>query len=302
MPGLDAQERIKKLLGHLLDTYDPAYGLGSMTCSVYDTAWVACVSKTVSGSMQWLFPSSFSFILHSQQSDGGWSAHPNGDDKNDFDEILSTMASLFCLTQHSKNPLQLRCLDGEDISTRIQKAVVHLSELLQNWRVGDCRAVGFEVLAPSLLDLLQEEGVHLEFPDKELLFKIRNRKLAKVQPGTLYTTTPSTLLHSLEAFHGHKDFSFDRISHHKVGGSIMASPSATASYLIRSTKWDDEAEAYLRLAISNGDGKGSGGVPSAYPSTNFELTWVWAFLRLVIGLWLTSCTGYFYLFGGWAVD
>lgn len=53
----------------------------------------------------------------------------------------------------------------------------------------------------------------------------------------------------------------------------MASPSATASYLIRSTEWDDEAEAYLWLAISNCDGKGSGALPSAYPTTNFEVTW-----------------------------
>lgn len=280
MSGLDAQQCVQNILGRLLNAYDPSYGLGSMSCSVYDTAWVACVSKTVSDRTQWLFPLSFSFVLDSQRTDGGWSAHLNEADTDDFDRILSTMAALFCLTQHAKNPLQLRCIDGEHISIRIQKAVVHLSRLLEKWRVGDCRTVGFEVLAPSLLDLLQEEGIHLKFPDKDLLLKIRNKKLAKVQPETLYSTTPSTLLHSLEAFHGHKDFSFDRISHHKVSGSIMASPSATASYLIRSTKWDDEAEAYLRLAISNGDGNSSGGVPSAYPSTNFELTWVQAILSL----------------------
>ena len=83
----------------------------------------------------------------------------------------------------------------------------------------------------------------------------------------LHSTSPFALLHSLEAFHSHKHFSFDKIGHQKVHGSTMASPSATASYLIQSTKWDDEAEEYLRLVISNSDGKSSGGVPSAYSST-----------------------------------
>ena len=268
------QGRITSLVKDLIDNYEPAYGLGSMTCSVYDTAWVACVFKTVSGCPQWLFPSSFSFILNSQMPHGGWSAHPNVEDTDDIDGILSTMAAMFCLTQHVKNPLQLRHLDGRGLSTRIDKAGIWLSALLKKWRVSDCKAVGFEVLVPSLLDLLQEEAIHFEFPDKGILMRIRDQKLAKVQLETLYSSTRSNILHSLEAFHGNSDFSFDRISHQKVGGSMMASPSATASYLIRTSRWDDEAEAYLRLVISNGEGKGSGGVPSAYPSTNFELTWV----------------------------
>lgn len=275
MSELDAQDRISKLLCALLDSYDPLYGLGSMTCTLYDTAWVASVSKTVAGRSQWLFPSCFSFVLDCQLPDGGWPAHPTEGDTKEPDDILSTMAALFCLIQHARKPLQLKHLHGEGLSTRIEKAVARLLNLLQRWRVCECNAVGFEVLVPGILDLLQEENIRFEFPEKELLLKIRDQKLAKLRPGMLYSTPPLALLHSLEAFHGCKDFALDRISHQKVGGSMMASPSATASYLIRSTKWDDEAEAYLRLVISNGNGKGSGGVPSAYPSTNFELTWVW---------------------------
>lgn len=280
MVELESQERVTKLLSTLLGTYDPAYGLGSMTCSVYDTAWVACVSKTVSDRSQWLFPSSFSFVLDAQLPNGGWPAHPGDDDPREVDCILSTMAALFCLTQHVINPFQLRHLHTERLLTRMEKAVGRLAELLEDWRVSDCNAVGFEVLAPSLLDLLEEDGIYFTFPDKERLLQIRNEKLAKLQPELLYRTAPSTLLHSLEAFHGRKDFLFDRIAHQKVCGSMMASPSATASYLIRSITWDDEAEAYLRLVISNGDGKGSGGVPSAYPSTSFELTWVYESFQL----------------------
>ena len=270
----DAHERIDKLLGRLLDTYDPSYGLGSMTCSVYDTAWVACVSKTVSGRPQWLFPSSFSFVLDAQLPDGAWPAHPCEDDTDEVDGILSTAAALFCLSQHVKAPLQLRHLDDGSLSRRIEKGAESLSRALGGWRVLECNAVGFEILVPSLLDLLQREGIHFAFPGKELLLEIRDQKLAKVRPEMLYKSAPLALLHSLEAFHGHKDLLFDRVAHQKIGGSMMASPSATASYLIRCPRWDEEAEAYLRLVLSNGEGRGSGGVPSAYPSTNFELTWV----------------------------
>ena len=270
----DAQDRIDKLLGRLLDSYDPSYGLGSMTCSVYDTAWVACVSKTVAGRPQWLFPSSFSFVLDSQRPDGGWPAHPNEDDTDEVDGILSTAAALFSLTLHVRDPLQLRHLDDGSLPRRIERGVDSLSEALGGWQVRECKAVGFEILVPSLLDLLQREGIRFTFPGKELLDEIREQKLAKVRPEMLYRSAPLALLHSLEAFHGHEPFLVDRVAHQKIGGSMMASPSATASYLIRCSEWDDESEAYLRLVISNGEGRGSGGVPSAYPSTNFELTWV----------------------------
>ena len=284
MSAIYQQKRVGKLLDDLLGHFEPSYGLGSMTCSVYDTAWVACVSKTVAGRSQWLFPSSLTFVLDSQLPDGRWPAHPGQGDTDEVDSVLSTLAALFCLVQHAKNPLQLRHLHGFSLSERIKRGVSTVSSMLQSWSVSECKAVGFEVLVPSLLDLLEAENVQLEFPEKSLLLTIRDQKLAKVKPELLYTAAPLTLLHSLEAFHGRQDFSFDRIAHHRVGGSIMASPSATSSYLIRASSWDDEAEAYLRLAISNGEGNNSGGVPSAYPSTNFELTWVVSTL-LETGVW-----------------
>ena len=284
MSATDRRDCVGKFLDDLLGDYKQCYGLGSMTCSIYDTAWVACVSKTVAGRSQWLFPSSLTFVLDSQLPDGGWPAHPGQKDTDEVDSVLSTLAALFCLVQHAKNPLQLRHLYRGSLLGRIEQGVSRVSTLLQSWSVSECNTVGFEVLVPSLLDLLEGENIHLDFPEKSLLLSIRDQKLAKVKPEVLYTAAPLTLLHSLEAFHGRRDFSFDRIAHHKVGGSIMASPSATSSYLIRANSWDDEAEAYLRLAISNGEGNNSGGVPSAYPSTNFEITWV-ASTLLETGVW-----------------
>ncbi|KAL8979319.1 MAG: hypothetical protein Q9177_006175 [Variospora cf. flavescens] len=284
MAEFDSEERIGRLLQTLLDTYEPCYGLGSMTVSVYDTAWVACISKTVSGCSQWLFPSSFLYVLQAQLPDGGWTAHAGQECSDETDGILSTMAATYCLIQHAKTPLQLKHIPAEALAESIRTALASLDLMLQSWRVGNSKAVGFEVLAPSLLNLLEEEGHFFAFPGKEHLLHVRDQKLARVSPELLYKSSPSALLHSLEAFHYRKDISYDRFAHQKVGGSMMASPSATASYLIRCKTWDDEAEAYLRLVLSNGHGCGLGGVPSAYPSTNFELTWVVSTL-LEAGLW-----------------
>lgn len=273
MTNSKLEDRVEKLLGGMLNHYDSSYGFGSMSCSVYDTAWVASITKTVSSREQWLFPSSYTYILNSQLSNGGWPAHPNSNDADEVDGILSTMAAIFCLKQHLRNPLQLRH-EGDGLSTRISAGSARLVVLLNEWDVGKCNSVGYEVLVPSLLGLLEDEGLFIDFPDKEYLLEIRDKKLAKVRPEILYEGKHFALLHSLEAFHRWTEFDVGRISHHKIGGSIMASPSATASYMMRSSAWDDEAEAYLRLVLSNGDGKNSGGVPSAYPSTNFELIWV----------------------------
>ncbi|KAL9097265.1 MAG: hypothetical protein Q9165_000692 [Trypethelium subeluteriae] len=106
----------------------------------------------------------------------------------------------------------------------------------------------------------------------------RKAKLSKLPPEKLYQTAPSTLLHSLEAFFVDEDFDYDKIKHQKKDGSMMGSPSATAAYLMRSSIWDDEAEAYLRLAVEAGSGRGNGGVPSAFPSTIFEFTWAFTTL------------------------
>ena len=269
-----ALDRVGDLLDGLLEDYDSSYGLGSMTCSVYDTSWVACVSKTVYSHTQWLFPSSFTYLLESQLPDGSWPAHKGEEGSTEIDGILSTMAALYCLTQHVKRPLRLRHLHKGGLENRLEEGTSRLKIMLGLWDVELCRAVGFEVLVPSLLDLLSKEGIQLDFPGRKPLLSTRDQKLASIKPEVLYTNGSTTLLHSLEALHGYEDFSVEELAHHKVGGSMMASPAATASYLMRCRCWDDEAEAYIRLVISNGEGKASGGVPSAYPSTFFELTWV----------------------------
>lgn len=286
----DSQARIDALLADLLDGYNHQYGLGAMTCSVYDTAWVANVVKTVAGVPQYLFPSAFSFVLDAQLPDGSWNAHYYPEDANQsilaspnasqnlLDSILPTMAALYTLNVHAASPHQLQParFPAPSLHIRTARAAASLEKMLHKWRIDTCNAVGFEVLVPALLDLLGAQGFTFEFPDRPRLLKIRAAKIQRVQPLLSHGKAPMTLLHSLEAFHDWniKAFDIESVKDRLVRGSVMASPAATASYLIKSPTWDDEAEAYLRLAIECGEGRGKGGVPSAWPSTNFETLWV----------------------------
>lgn len=85
-------------------------------------------------------------------------------------------------------------------------------------------------------------------------------------------SSPRTLNHSLKAFID--QINFDRLTHNKTFGSMMASPASTAAYLMQCSTWDNEAESYIRRVICEGIGKGNGGLPSVFPTPIFEVTWV----------------------------
>ena len=259
----------------LVREFEQGYGLGSMSCSIYDTAWVACISKpSGDGIKQWLFPSSFAFVLDSQHADGGWHWPPQGANECTDGTILSSLAALFAITQHVKHPFQLiRLQDG--LGERLKRGTEFVAKGLQCFGSTSYYSVGIEVLVPALLELLEKEGIMFSFSGRQTLFQRRDAKLSRVPKGQL-DKLPSTILHSLEALYGDTCFNFDSLRSRLVHGSMMASPSATAAYLIRCNEWDDSAEAYLRLVLSNGAGQGSGAVPSAFPSTNFEFIWVCA--------------------------
>ena len=245
-----------------------------MTTNPYDTAWVACVRKTVNDQPQYLFPSAVRTVLQSQQQDGGWSPKPRQVTHN-VDEILCTLAAIHALCVFESEPGQVEELSNSSkIRISLHRGLEHVSRLLKQLHLGHCQRVGFEILLPGLLDALVAFGHELCFPTKASLYAMRQKKLAKLAPDTLYSSTPSTLVHSMEAFFASDEFQFDKMSHHKVGGSMMGSPSATAAYLMKASSWDEDAEAYLRLAFERGAGHGRGGFPSAFPSTYFETIWV----------------------------
>lgn len=252
----------KGLVSGLADGYDDQYGLGSMTCAIYDTAWVSMVSKAINGKTSWLFPRCFELIVKSQRQDGGWDGHAT-----DKDEIINTAAALLALCRHSNEDTT-----AVDMGSRIERATQSLHDSLQRLNLEDTLPVGFEMILPAILGYLEKESIFINFPAKRALFKIREKKMAHVDLGRIYEGGKSTILHSLEAFIGEVDF--DQVRQHTVQGSLMGSPSSTAAYLMNASAWDNESEKYLHQVVEVGAGKGDGGVPSAYPSTHFEISWI----------------------------
>ncbi len=239
---------------------------GPTTVSIYDTAWVSMVSKVDGGQEAWLFPECFQFLLENQLPNGGWQYH-----STPYDGLVTTLAALLALRKHANGSDMRHQPNPPDLEVRMSKATMYLQESLQHWDVDQCLAIGFEVLVPALLSMLESENTHFVFPGRQQLETLNARKLARLDPDVLYRA-PTTFLHSLEAFIGRIDF--DRLSHYKIYGSMMTSPASTAAYLMHSSTWDSEAELYLRKALHEGSGNSGDGVPNVFPIPIFEVSWV----------------------------
>jgi aphidicolan-16beta-ol synthase/syn-copalyl-diphosphate synthase len=261
----------RSLVQRTLQNYDERYGFGTMSCAAYDTAWVSLVTKTVDGHQRWLFPECFQFLLDTQSGTGGWEIGNSAP----IDGILNTAASLLALKRHVRLGIDvLPQYDEKDLSGRAERALTSLRIQLGALDVSTTEHVGFEIIVPAMLDLLEAEDPSLvfDFPAHKPLMRIHDAKMSRFRPEYLYSDQPMTALHSLEAFIGKIDF--DKVRHHTTHGSMMGSPSSTAAYLMHASQWDDESEAYLRHVIKHAAGQGSGAVPSAFPSTHFESSWV----------------------------
>ena len=243
------------------------YGINKASPAVYDTAWVAMVSKVVNDEKLWAFPDSFRYILDHQLQNGAWESYAS-----EIDGILNTLAALLAIQKHAVESQGQQPFLPSDLEDRVSRATKALKEMLHNWKVDETNHHGFEMLGPVHLYMLERYDIRFDFPGRQNLMEIYQQKLAKLDPRSLPRGKGSTLLHSLEAFIGTIDF--HGISHHTVPASMLASPSSTAAYMIGASTWDDESEAYLRWVISTGAGNGSGAVPGIFPTTVFDLSWV----------------------------
>ncbi|KAF5024596.1 hypothetical protein F66182_3359 [Fusarium sp. NRRL 66182] len=265
----------KSLIKRLYASYHDCYGLSTTSCQVYDTAWVSMVAKTSEGVKSWLFPESFYYLLKTQSDDGGWGQHPATKTAG----ILDTAAALLAFLQHRKEPLQIHVVSSQELSRRIDVASASLRAQLASWDdISETNHIGVEMIVPALLASLAKEDASLvfDFPCKGTLQSMNESKLSRFHPESLYGSTPSSAVHSLEAFLGIIDF--DRVSHHLFHGSMLASPSSTAAYLIGASQWDEEAEKYLGHVLEAGTGHGDGGISGTFPTTHFEISWTIATL------------------------
>jgi hypothetical protein len=262
-PCLEAQNLVRSLAEGIAHRF----GIGSFSPSVYDTAWLAMVKNPASQTHELLFPQCFQYLLDTQQDDGSWQAHLDHCDK-----ISNTMAALLAIK------MKLQAFEARHsvailLEERCSRATIALSAMLNQLNIKSLERVGIEVIVPSMLRLLDELGTRLDFRSRAHLESLGQHKLSNVT-SVLHGSAQTTLVHSLEAFAGTLDY--DTVKHHRSSyGAMMASPSSTAAYLMYSSDWDVEAEDYLRKVVEIGVSQGRrGGVPSAFPTTVFEITWV----------------------------
>ncbi|KAH8836465.1 hypothetical protein MCOR27_008909 [Pyricularia oryzae] len=260
----------KGLIARLSSINDPKYAFSTASVEIYDTAWVAMVTKGSGEQKRWLFPESFYHLLKSQADDGSWGYHP----QTKASGILGTGAAVLALYKHLKEPLQLHDVSSEEIRKRIILGSESLRTQLQNWDdVLTTNHIGIEIVAPALLDYLKQEdpALDFEFPAQAGLREMNAQKMSRFKPEHLYEAKVSTAAHSLEAFVGKIDF--DRVRGHLWRGSMMASPSSTAAYLMYASVWDDEAEGFLQHVLKAGAGHGDGSMPGTFPTSYFEYSW-----------------------------
>jgi len=276
----DLQETAAGLVKLLAEQSGKPRGFGTMSSSIYDTAWVSMVRKPITkpvsngdtaAESKWLFPDSFEAVLESQHPNGGWQSYASP-----VDGILNTAAALLTIRKHLRDSVVVA--SKPDLELRGAKAESALRQQLTAWDMRDCDHVGFEVLVARHLEYLDDEGIVIDLPVRHSLKVLETAKLSKLPPKYV-ETYPSTLVHSLEALVGKVDFNSMR--HLRSHGSMLGSPSSTAAYLMNISEWDDEAEAYLQDVVGRqiiGElfpGKlGRGQVPCAWPTTIFEVVWV----------------------------
>lgn len=237
------EQQASELVNQLATKVFSSSGVLSMSTSICDTAWASMIIKTVDGVAHWRFPQCFDYVLQEQLPSGGWRAYAK-----EVDGILNTMAGLLAVKAHLTSPKCQPAASSLDLEDRMARATISLGQQLNECDVRVTVHVGFEVLVPALLARLEETGSRFGFSGRKLLYALNEIKLAKLDHKILYTKRQTTLIHSLEAFVGDIDFTSTR--HHLAGGSMMASPSSTAAYLMHSSQWDSEAEAYIENTIS----------------------------------------------------
>lgn len=263
------------LLQYLGQEQHPDYGFGAVSGSIYDTAWVSMVKKPVAGSKTaWAFIECFQFLSEAQCEDGGWDA-----DAVLFDRIACTLAGLLALKKHQNE--EKDHTSRQALGKKIFKATHFLRQTLPMLpaAVAYELPIGAELWLPKMLELIEEEGIHLDNAAVlAWILPARDKKISRFPIETLYKKGFTSVAHSLEGLIGYADF--NRVSMLKTCGSMMGSPSATAAYLIYSENWDADAEAYIRRALNCPHAGQNGGVPSTYPTTAFESSWVRKFLSL----------------------
>lgn len=221
----------------------------SVASMAYPTA---CAARLTNGAGDPLFPQAREWLREHQHRDGSW----GGTVFNEYDRLVSTAAAVLALREV-----------GEDWSEQALRAGVdYLRDHLTSWQGAVGEPIGFEVVAPNLVEQAQSAGLLSgELPTE--LVRLRDDKLSRLPPGAL-VDQPTSLLYSLEALGDFVPMP-NMAKFAAVNGSMANNPAATGA-LWEATD-DAAALSYLNDAVRS---TGDGGMPEIYPINVFEPSWV----------------------------
>ena len=239
-------------------------GVGHMSNTAYDTAWIARIGDIAPN----MSNAALSWLSKNQLSDGSWGAK---DILYYHDRIICTLAAMIALTYRGK-----RMQD----KVQIENGLIALGKITSqatHGLAGDLNGatVGFEVIVPTLVAEAEKLGVIKQQGDRILgrLSKMRQMKIAKLS-GVKINRNLAAVLSSEMA--GTDSIAFlDTENLQEANGSVGYSPASTAYFSLQIKPGDERAINYLKSIITNG------GAPFVAPFDIFERCWVlWNFVLL----------------------
>jgi halimadienyl-diphosphate synthase len=211
----------------------------------YDSAVVARL-RDAHG--QLCFPQTLAWLVRRQHPDGTWGAER----WHAHDRLVSTLAAIRSLHEAQAAP------------AAVERALQAIPDLIARLDEDDDETIGFEVIAPYLLDWCRAAGLPLPAVSLEAERRRRAERLGHGVKGTL--------LFSLDGLD---------VIPPEVGrlisprGSLLASPSSTAAYLARYPATPQSWVYMVGLAEQNG-----GGIPAVHPIESFAASWSCFYLDL----------------------
>lgn len=106
------------------------------------------ISKKEGGVERWLFPESFQCLLSQQLPNGGWESYATEEDG-----ILNSLTALLALTLYRDSTNS-----SVKLQDAIQSTISYLEGSLQTLDIDGSLPVGFEILVPALLAMLERTG------------------------------------------------------------------------------------------------------------------------------------------------
>ncbi|MGH3773386.1 MAG: hypothetical protein ACRDRW_18665 [Pseudonocardiaceae bacterium] len=226
-----------------------AVGVRPVEAMAYATSWAA---RLVTDNGQAVFPAAHQWLRQHQHADGSWgSVIPQPHDR-----LVSTLAAVLALYDVQQAWAQ----------RAVRAGVTYLRRHGRDWQGAPGETIGFEVVAPCLVEEATSWGL-LSAEGFSELAALRCDKLSLIPTATLIHR-PTPLLYSMEALANIAPLRMFA-PHASLSGAMADNPAATAA--LWAATGDVAALSYLHEAAHS---TGGAGMPETYPIDVFEPAWV----------------------------